>query len=82
MNMDTLTLGQENRYLESPHTIRDTGADEQSPFETRHDIVGGFVFSKGAFSTTPPTENNQDSKEEGKEIDQANAEGFLVQIPN
>ena len=42
---------QENRYLESPHLIRDTSTVGQMPFTVKVTIGGGLAFSKQSFST-------------------------------
>ena len=42
---------QNNRYLESPHLIRDTVTVGQMPFTVKVTIGGGLAFSKQLFST-------------------------------
>ena len=49
--MNTTSSGQENRYLESPYIVKDTGAAGQSPFSIKNPIDGGVLFSKKGFST-------------------------------
>ena len=51
--MNTTSSGQENRYLESPYIVKDTGSAGQSPFSIKNPIDGGILFSKKGFSTKP-----------------------------
>lgn len=51
--MNTTSSGQENRYLESPYIIKDTGAAGQAPFSIKNPIDGGVLFSKKGFYAKP-----------------------------
>lgn len=42
-------MAQNNRYLESPFAIRNTGFEGQTPFVAENSVSGGFAFFKKSF---------------------------------
>ena len=67
--MNTTSSGQENRYLESPYIVKDTGAAGQSPFSIKNPIDGGILFSKKGFSTKPLEQDRAEKDNADKEAE-------------
>lgn len=77
--MQTLNNGQENRFLESPHIVKDTGFEGQMPFSIKNSFEGGSIFSKnGFFSGMPESLFNEQEKD--NESDELN-EKIIIPIP-
>ncbi|MFA4941137.1 MAG: hypothetical protein WC582_00875 [Patescibacteria group bacterium] len=56
--MNTIDNRPENRYLESPYSIRETGLDTQMPFSEKNSLEGGHHFSqKNSFPESPVPDN-------------------------
>lgn len=52
--MNTTNRTQDNRYLESPYTMRETSPEGQMPFTVKNPVGGTLRFSKKGFMTQPP----------------------------
>jgi hypothetical protein len=60
--MNTISKEQENRYLESPYVVKETGVSKHVFSNVNNSFKGGFSFSKSNLIVKSSNCNSKDKK--------------------